>query len=206
MHLEPSTRHLTSSRQESGPEHNGPAASSSAPACGLEPAAQGAWLGSAYKIVVGLVVTWQQQRTIAVTRQRQLSERFSRAINHLGTTATDIQLGGIHEPEQLARQADDRRLEIYEVPAAHIRQHAAAPRSPSPSGQRLEARVPDVRAAVTVLGPPYHQWTAADPLDRLSVHLIMPLLPLELPDMPPSGSGGRAVGPQESSGIPGITS
>ena len=64
----------------------------------------------------------------------------------------------------------------------------------------------DVRAAVTVLGPPYHQWTAADPLDRLSVHLIMPLLPLELPDMPPSGSGGRAVGPQESSGIPGITS
>jgi hypothetical protein len=47
MHLEPSTRHLTSSRQESGPEHNGPAASSSAPACGLEPAAQGAWLCSA---------------------------------------------------------------------------------------------------------------------------------------------------------------
>jgi hypothetical protein len=47
MHLEPSTRHLTSSRQESGPEHNGPAASSSAPDCGLEPAAQGAWLCSA---------------------------------------------------------------------------------------------------------------------------------------------------------------
>jgi hypothetical protein len=51
---------------------------------------------------LGLLFTWQQQQTIAVTRQGRLSERFSRAINQLGTKSTDIQLGGIYELEQLA--------------------------------------------------------------------------------------------------------
>lgn len=108
-------------------------------------------------LLLSLVFTWQQQRDtvrqvndqLTVTRQAQAGERFGRAIDQLGSDKLDIRLGGIYELEQLARQADDRRLVVYEVLAAYVRQHA--PRSRTRQ-QILQVRAPDVQAALTVLG------------------------------------------------------
>jgi Pentapeptide repeats (8 copies) len=119
-------------------------------------------------LLVGLLFTWQQQRAtvqqvndqLTVTRQGQIGERFSRAIGQLGSDKLDVRLGGIYELEQLARQADDRRLVIYEVLAAYTRQHA--PRSTTRQqmvqlrAPDVQLRAPDVQAALTVLGRREH--------------------------------------------------
>jgi hypothetical protein len=108
-------------------------------------------------LLVGLVFTWQQQQAtvrqvndqLAVTRQGEAGERFGRSIDQLGSGKLDVRLGGIYELEQLARQSEDRRLVIYEVLAAYVRQHA--PRLSTPQ-RRPQVLTPDVQAALTVLG------------------------------------------------------
>jgi uncharacterized protein YjbI with pentapeptide repeats len=113
-------------------------------------------------VLVGILFTWQQQQLttrqvtdqLTVTRQGQVGERFSRAIDQLGSAKLDVRLGGIYELEQLAWQADDRRLVIYEVLSAYIRQHGSPSRGPT--RQDLQARAPDVQAALTVLGRRKH--------------------------------------------------
>jgi len=96
-------------------------------------------------VLVGVLFTWQQQQTslqqqhattrqiadqVALTRQGQVGERFSRAVGQLGNESVDVRLGGQYELEQLARQAPERRLVINEVVAAYIRQHARPPSKP----------------------------------------------------------------------------
>jgi hypothetical protein len=112
-------------------------------------------------LIVGLFFTWQQQHTtsqqvarqLEVTQQGQAGERFSRAIGQLGGKTMEAKLGGIYELEQLARQAKDRRLVIFDVLAAYIRQHPP-PALPACAVDTtpLKVRAPDVQAALTVLG------------------------------------------------------
>lgn len=86
-------------------------------------------------VLVGVLFTWQQQQAtlqqqqatnrqigeqLAVARQGQVGERFSRAVAQLGSSSIDVRLGGLYELEQLARQAPDRRLVIIEVVAAYF--------------------------------------------------------------------------------------
>jgi hypothetical protein len=147
-------------------------------------------------VLVGLLFAWQQQQTtirqqrvttqqvndqLRDARQAQTGERFSRAVSQLGNDkSVDVRLGGIYELEQLARQADDRRLVIYEVLAAYIRRHAPSASTPlqyirrhrfpvrliSPN-QVLRVRAPDVQAALTVLGR--RRLHVQDPILDLSI-------------------------------------
>jgi hypothetical protein len=129
-------------------------------------------------LLVGLLFTWQQQRTttrqlaqqsqqfaqqLDLFRHGQVGERFNRAVEQLGADNQDVRLGGIYELEQLARQAADRRLVIFEVVSAYIRQHPPGrPTQPTTSTaslpgttlltSSLRTRAPDVQAALTVLG------------------------------------------------------
>jgi hypothetical protein len=129
-------------------------------------------------LLVGLLFTWQQQRTttrqlaqqsqqfaqqLDLSRHGQVGERFNRAVEQLGADNQDVRLGGIYELEQLARQAADRRLVIFEVVSAYIRQHPPGrPTQPTTSTaslpgttlltSSLRTRAPDVQAALTVLG------------------------------------------------------
>jgi hypothetical protein len=47
-------------------------------------------------------------RTIRVIREGQITERFTRAIDHLGSGELDVRLGGIYALERIAR--DSRRV------------------------------------------------------------------------------------------------
>ncbi|HZD71215.1 MAG TPA: pentapeptide repeat-containing protein [Actinomycetes bacterium] len=118
-------------------------------------------------VIVGIFFTWQQLQTdrdqlrqqLAVTRQGQVAERFTRAVDQLGSGRLEVQLGGIFGLEQIARQAADDpqasyRLQVYEVLTAYIRKHAAwSPTDDTPIGalDELQVRAPDVQAALTVL-------------------------------------------------------
>jgi Pentapeptide repeats (8 copies) len=115
-------------------------------------------------VLAGAVLAFQQltedrqQATAAreLTLQGQASERFTRAIDQLGSDRREVQLGGIYGLEQIAQQAPDSRLAVIEVLVAYL--HRRSPRSANtphdddsaPREIRLEA--PDVHAALTVLG------------------------------------------------------
>lgn len=86
--------------------------------------------------------TATQRQAIAaqeLTRQGQIGERFSRAVEQLGSKSIDVRLGGLYELEQLALQGEPeqptrpqtkapaRRLTIVEVVAAYVREHAQTP-------------------------------------------------------------------------------
>ena len=117
-------------------------------------------------VLVGVLFTWQQQQAtsrqvadqLTVTRQGQVGERFSRAVDQLGNDSIDVRLGGLYELEQLARQTPERRLVIIEVVAAFIREHARPPaattRPPPTALLSRDAPAPpqDVAAALTILG------------------------------------------------------
>jgi hypothetical protein len=121
-------------------------------------------------VLIGVLFTWQQQQAtsrqiadqLAVTRQGQVGERFSRAVSQLGSNSIDVRLGGLYELEQLARQAPERRLVILEVVAAYIRQHA------QPPANAIEPQTPlpsqDVAAALTIISRPpiYEDYLGVD--------------------------------------------
>jgi hypothetical protein len=109
-------------------------------------------------VAVGLSLTWRQ---IRVNQEGQITERFNKAIDHLGSDKLDLRLGGIYALERIAKNSNDDRDTIAEVLTAFVRQHS--PRPPSQPGQDqedshvdllpdLRARAADIQAVLTVLG------------------------------------------------------
>ena len=99
----------------------------------------------------------QATATQELTRQGQASERFTRAVDQLGSDRPEVRLGGIYGLEQIAQQAPDNRLAVTEVLVAYL--HRTSPRPANPTTQPAEsrqsgaadARAPEVQAALTVL-------------------------------------------------------
>jgi hypothetical protein len=114
-------------------------------------------------VLAGAVLAFQQltadrQQAIAtqeLTRQGQASERFTRAIDQLGSERLEVRLGGIYGLEQIAQQAPDNRLAVTEVLVAFLHRSRPPPLKPQFDPTRapypLRVRAPDVQAALTVL-------------------------------------------------------
>jgi phage shock protein PspC (stress-responsive transcriptional regulator) len=111
-------------------------------------------------VLAGAVLAFQQltddrkqaTATQELTRQGQASERFTRAVDQLGSDRPEVRLGGIYGLEQIAQQAPDNRLAVTEVLVAYL--HRASPRPANPTPQPAESlrdRAPEVQAALTVL-------------------------------------------------------
>jgi uncharacterized protein YjbI with pentapeptide repeats len=84
----------------------------------------------------GLIYT---ARTLDTTQQAQITERYTRAIDQLGSTKVDVRLGGIYAIERLAYDSPSDAPAIANVLAAYIRVHSnSGPdprRHPSLEGQ-----------------------------------------------------------------------
>ena len=111
-------------------------------------------------VLAGAVLAFQQltadrqqaTATQELTRQGQASERFTRAVDQLGSDRPEVRLGGIYGLEQIAQQAPDNRLAVAEVLVAYL--HRTSPRPANPTTQPAESlrdRAPEVQAALTVL-------------------------------------------------------
>jgi hypothetical protein len=119
-------------------------------------------------LLLGAYFTWRQvqatRQQLYLTEQGQLTERFTRAVDQLGSDRLDVRLGGIYALERIARDYPPDRSTIGEVLTAYIRQRSPWP--PSQPGQyqpnwplygqqgqpELRARALDLQAALTVLG------------------------------------------------------
>jgi uncharacterized protein YjbI with pentapeptide repeats len=119
-------------------------------------------------LLIGVFFTWKQlqydrrealqikdqsREQIELTRQGQVADRFTRAVDQLGSRQVTIRLGGIYGLETIADQSQDTRLLVFEVLTAYVRQHAKlrVEEDYRIQGQLVD-RWPDVQAAMTVLG------------------------------------------------------
>jgi len=64
-------------------------------------------------VIAGAAATWQQ---IRIVREGQITERFTRAIEHLGGDKVDIRLGGIYALERIALNSPADRAKCYSHP------------------------------------------------------------------------------------------
>jgi hypothetical protein len=97
-------------------------------------------------LVAGAIATWRQ---VQVNREGQITERFSRAIDQLGSRAPDVRLGGIFTLERIARDSPADRWTVAEILGALVRTHAPwlvgapdGPQHPTPTVVLLGHRPP----------------------------------------------------------------
>ena len=118
-------------------------------------------------LLMGLYFTWS---SLEVSREGQVTERFTRAIDQLGDNKLEIRLGGIYALERIARDSKKDHWPIMEVLTANVRETAPWPPKPPKDAQPSkgdqspqeepptthEQRPPrpaaDIQAILTVLG------------------------------------------------------
>ena len=96
-----------------------------------------------------------QQRTYELTEQGQVTDRYTKAVEQLGSDKLDVRIGGIYALERVARDSKKDHPTIMEVLVTFIREHSPEPWPVPKSGDvPLPGRMtrPDVQAALTVIG------------------------------------------------------
>jgi pentapeptide repeat protein len=93
-------------------------------------------------------------RRFVLSRDGQVTDRYTEAIEQLGSEKLDVRIGGIHALERVARGSARDHPAVMEMLAAFIREHSREPwPPPDPCGQVRERSLrPDVYAAITVVG------------------------------------------------------
>ena len=94
-------------------------------------------------------------RNFTLSREGQVTDRYTKAIEQLGSDKLDVRIGGIYALERVARDSARDHPTVMEVLSAFIREHSHErwPPSDHPAsrGQERSTR-PDVQAALTVVG------------------------------------------------------
>ena len=95
------------------------------------------------------------QRTVELTEQAQVADRYTKAIDQLGSDQLDVRIGDIYALETIAHDYERDRPTVMEVLAAFSREHSL---EQWPPPERADVLVPermtrpDVQAALTVIG------------------------------------------------------
>jgi Pentapeptide repeats (8 copies) len=99
-------------------------------------------LGAAILATVGAVYT---ARSFSLSRQGQITDRFTRAVEQLGSEELSVRLGGVYALERIARDSPEDQPQIMEVLTAFARERA--PRWPRPSGSTPFVRFRSTRSS-----------------------------------------------------------
>ncbi|MFN8473934.1 MAG: pentapeptide repeat-containing protein [Anaerolineae bacterium] len=120
-------------------------------------------------IVAGAVATWRTlratQRTVEATekqvqasekqveiaREGQITDRFNKAVEHLGSPDLTIRLGGIYALERIAEDSETHRWPAMEVLTAFVRENVPRKPSEEESDSVVRPRT-DIQAILTVIG------------------------------------------------------
>jgi Pentapeptide repeats (8 copies) len=91
-----------------------------------------------------------------LSREGQVTDRYTKAIEQLGSDKLDVRIGGIYALERIARDSITDHPTVMAVLAAFIREHSREP-WPVPEPVIVPGRTdpfprPDVQAALTVIG------------------------------------------------------
>lgn len=117
--------------------------------------AAGALIFTAQNFVLSRRTVELSRRTFELTEQGQVTDRYTKAIEQLGSDKLDVRIGGIYALERVARDSARDHPTVVEVLAAFVREHSREPLpaddEPRPYTPRRLIRA-DVQAAVTVIG------------------------------------------------------
>lgn len=129
-------------------------------------------------LLIALLFAWKRMSTtekiVEVSRQAQMTERFTRAVDQLGASLLtgekkfEIRLGGIYSLERIARESEENHWSVVEILTAYVREDALRRKGPDqrtektltetgeakrfiPSTSPLRASA-DIQAILTVLG------------------------------------------------------
>jgi uncharacterized protein YjbI with pentapeptide repeats len=111
-------------------------------------------LGAGLFAAAALIYT---ARNFTLSREGQVTDRYTKAIEQLGSDKLDVRIGGIYALERVARDSARDHSTVIEVLAAFVREHSHEP-WPLPAGNRQGSDPskrltrPDVQAALTVIG------------------------------------------------------
>jgi hypothetical protein len=98
---------------------------------------------------------------LRLSREGQVTDRFTRAVEQLGSDDVAVGVGGIYALGRIAEESGTERAAIADTLAAYVRKHAPWPPEPDspfpedcPLDQlpHLSVRAPDIQAILTVLG------------------------------------------------------
>ena len=98
-----------------------------------------------------------QRRTHELTEQGQVTDRYTKAVEQLGSDKLDVRIGGIYALERVARDSPRDQPAVMDVLTAFIREHSWEP-WPLPRTEEeedadlVEFTRPDIQAALTVVG------------------------------------------------------
>ena len=115
----------------------------------------GAGLFAAGALIFTAVNFTLSRRTFDLTEQGQVTDRYTKAIEQLGSDKLDVRIGGIYALERVARDSARDHPTVMEVLAAFIREQSQEqwplPEHDTDSAPPRATR-PDVRAALRVVG------------------------------------------------------
>ena len=94
------------------------------------------------------------RRTYELTEQGQVTDRYTKAIEQLGSAMLDVRIGGIYALERVAYDSFRDHSTVMEVLTAFVREHSSEHWPPAAPGSQPPERGirPDVQAAVSVIG------------------------------------------------------
>ncbi len=105
-------------------------------------------------LVVTVYVSLQNlkatQRNVLVAEEKQVTERFTQAINQLGSDKIEIRLGGIYALERIARDSEKDHWTSMEVLTSFVQEKS--PRVDTDEPQLPIKITKDIQAALTVIG------------------------------------------------------
>ena len=126
----------------------------------------GAQMGAVLAVLVGAALT---VRSLRLTREGQITDRYAKAIEQLGAWANEVQLGGIYALERIARDSERDHERVMELLLGHLRGHVRAASQGVASGPpRQPANV--VQAVVDVLAA-RKGWRERRPLELIGLDL-----------------------------------
>ncbi|GAA3172586.1 pentapeptide repeat-containing protein [Nonomuraea salmonea] len=106
---------------------------------------------STWGVALGLVFTAGSlaytARSLETSQEGQITDRYTKAIEQLGSKKIDVRLGAIYALGRLAHDSERDRETIGDVLSAYVREH-----DPKPKAKTPEQPDTDVQAALTVLG------------------------------------------------------
>jgi hypothetical protein len=94
------------------------------------------------------------RRTFQQAEQGQVTDRYTKAIDQLGSDRLDVRIGGIYALERIARDSPRDHPTVMEVLTAFIRDphHEQRPRTDVEPETPMRRPHADVQAAITVIG------------------------------------------------------
>ncbi|MEU9133154.1 pentapeptide repeat-containing protein [Kitasatospora sp. NPDC048540] len=116
-------------------------------------------------VLFGAYATWRQLRVsqdgLTATREGHITDRFSRAVDQLGSDKLDVRIGGIYALWRIADHSVHDHGAVISIMAAYLRTHLPwPPQEPGApaadvsinSVRPLETRAADAQTALTCLG------------------------------------------------------